>query len=125
MEGQQLHYTSYVKEKVITISLHLLFVSDPQAIDLLDREDANGYTALMHTIEMRNTNGLMTIIKRGASVFKQINNKQSIRLFICSKATPFFGEDDLLTCKNQQKTHTKKQRNNNTQCPTIVIFPLH
>ena len=37
----------------------------------------------MHTVEMRNTNGLMTIIEKGTSVNKQNNNKQSIWSFIC------------------------------------------
>ena len=37
----------------------------------------------------------------------------------------FFRDDDLLTCKNQQKTHIKKQQQiNNTQCQTIANIPL-
>ena len=31
-------------------------------------------------------------------------------------STLFFGEDDLLTCKNQQKTHNAKQ---------LLTFSLH
>ena len=36
----------------------------------------------------------------------------------------FWGEDDLLTCKNQDKTQKKQPQNNNTQCQTTVNIPL-